>query len=81
LGLSARISAFNEYASKPGYEYVTPLVKTLNARKTKGRPRVLAWQQIADEVLVPMLQYAVSGDKTPAEAIQWADQQIKAIKK
>jgi multiple sugar transport system substrate-binding protein len=81
LGLSARISSFNEYANKPGYEYVTPLVNTLKARKTKGRPRVLAWQQIADEVLVPMLQYAVSGDKTPAEAIAWADQQIKAIKK
>jgi ABC-type glycerol-3-phosphate transport system substrate-binding protein len=79
LGLAATKSAFAEYQNKPGYEYVSALMTTLNAPQTIGRPMVGNLQQITTEVVVPMLQDALSGKKTPAEATKWAAAQIKAM--
>lgn len=79
LGLAATKSAFAEYQNKPGYEYVGALMTTLNAKQTIGRPMVTNLQQITSEVVVPMLQDALSGKKTPAEATKWAAAQIKAM--
>jgi multiple sugar transport system substrate-binding protein len=56
LGLAARRSAFDQYASKPGYEHFKPLLETLAAPQTKPRPATPKWQQIVDTVLVPTLQ-------------------------
>jgi ABC-type glycerol-3-phosphate transport system substrate-binding protein len=60
LGLAARKSAFARYAGKPGYESFTPLLKTLSAPATHSRPKVPAWQQIVDTVLVPTIQKSLA---------------------
>jgi ABC-type glycerol-3-phosphate transport system substrate-binding protein len=59
LGLAARNSAYEEYAGKPGYEAFDPLLKTLAAPATKGRPMVTKWQEIVDQAVTPMLQQAL----------------------
>jgi len=79
LGLAATKSAFAEYQNKPGYEYVGALMTTLNAKQTIGRPMVANLQQISSEVVLPMLQDALSGKKTPAEATKWAAAKIKEM--
>lgn len=66
LGLAARISAFEKYQDKPGYESFEPLIATLNADATATRPSTEKWQQIVDTVLVPTLQKAVAGGDTAA---------------
>ncbi|WCI09692.1 hypothetical protein PJ267_09360 [Arthrobacter sp. OVS8] len=66
LGLAARISAFEKYQDKPGYESFEPLIATLNADATATRPSTEKWQQIVDTVLVPTLQKAVAGGDTTA---------------
>jgi ABC-type glycerol-3-phosphate transport system substrate-binding protein len=60
LGLAARKSAFSAYADKPGYEHFAALMTTLDAPATKARPAHPKWQQIVDDVLVPMLQKSVT---------------------
>ncbi|GGJ43566.1 ABC transporter substrate-binding protein [Deinococcus roseus] len=77
LGLAARKSAFASYQKKPGYEHLSALIKTLNFKNTAGRPRVESWQQITDEVLVPMIQDAFSGKKTPEQAVDWALSEVE----
>ena len=66
LGLAARISAFEKYQDKPGYESFKPLIQTLSAGATATRPSTEKWQQIVDTVLVPTLQKAVAGGDTAA---------------
>lgn len=56
LGLAARISAFEAYQDKEGYESFQPLIATLNGPATKARPSTPKWQQIVDTVLVPTIQ-------------------------
>jgi len=71
LGLAARISAYDSYADKKGFEHFGPLIETLNASQTKGRPMVTYWNEIVNDVLLPMLQKAYSGqpvDDVLAEA-------------
>ena len=77
LGLASRKSAFASYQNRPGYEHLSALIKTLNAPATSGRPRVDAWQQITDEVLIPMIQDSLSGKKTPEQAVDWALGQVE----
>jgi ABC-type glycerol-3-phosphate transport system substrate-binding protein len=59
LGLAARNSAYASYADKPGFEHFTPLLETLGATATKGRPLVAEWQEIVDQAVTPMLQDAL----------------------
>jgi ABC-type glycerol-3-phosphate transport system substrate-binding protein len=66
LGLAARISAFEKYQDKPGYESFRPLIETLNGTATATRPATAKWQQIVDTVLVPTLQKAVAGGDSAA---------------
>lgn len=66
LGLAARMSAFEKYQDKPGYESFKPLIQTLSADATATRPSTAKWQQIVDTVLVPTLQKAVAGGDTAA---------------
>lgn len=79
LGLAARISAYDSYADKAGFEHFEPLIDTLNAPQTIGRPLVKNWEQINNDVVIPMLQYVISGAKTPEEATAWAREQIEAL--
>jgi multiple sugar transport system substrate-binding protein len=66
LGLASRISAFEKYQDKAGYESFGPLIKTLNGAATATRPATEKWQQIVDTVLVPLLQKAVAGGDSTA---------------
>lgn len=66
LGLASRISAFEKYQDKEGYESFKPLIETLNGEATATRPATEKWQQIVDTVLVPMLQKAVAGGDSAA---------------
>lgn len=60
LGLAATKSAYQSYVGKPGFEHFKPLLETLGAAATKGRPMVKKWQEIVDQAVTPMLQEALS---------------------
>jgi ABC-type glycerol-3-phosphate transport system substrate-binding protein len=79
LGLASRISAFQQYQDKPGYENFKPLIDTLNAASSAPRPATPHWQQIVDTVLVPMLQKAVAGGADDAALLADAKAQIEQI--
>ncbi|TPV52618.1 sugar ABC transporter substrate-binding protein [Pseudarthrobacter phenanthrenivorans] len=80
LGLASRISAFEKYQDKEGYESFGPLIKTLNGEATATRPATEKWQQIVDTVLVPMLQKAVAGGDS-ATLLADAKKQIEDLLK
>ncbi|MBT2536062.1 ABC transporter substrate-binding protein [Arthrobacter sp. ISL-69] len=80
LGLASRISAFEKYQDKAGYESFKPLIQTLNGDATATRPATEKWQQIVDTVLVPMLQKAVAGGDS-ATLLADAKKQIQALLK
>lgn len=79
LGVAARKSVFEEYSKKEGYEHLEPLMTTLSAKQTQNRPEIKEWQQIESEALIPAVAYALSGEKTPQEALDWAAEIIKGI--
>lgn len=60
LGLAATNSAYASYQDKPGFEHFKPLLETLGAPATKGRPLTPEWQEIVDEAITPMLQEALT---------------------
>ena len=80
LGLASRISAFEKYQDKPGYESFKPLIETLKGQATATRPATAKWQQIVDTVLVPMLQKAVAGGDS-ATLLADAKKQIQDLLK
>ena len=80
LGLASRISAFEKYQDKEGYESFGPLIETLNGKATATRPATEKWQQIVDTVLVPMLQKAVAGGDS-ATLLADAKKQIEDLVK
>jgi multiple sugar transport system substrate-binding protein len=79
LGLAARQSAYEQYADQEGFEHFEPLIETLNAPQTRGRPLVENWQQITDQVLIPAVQEAVTCQTEPADILSDARQQIEAL--
>jgi multiple sugar transport system substrate-binding protein len=79
LGLAARISAYEQYQGEPGFEHFEPLLETLNAEATTGRPLVENWQQITDEVLVPLVSAAATCEAAPADLLAQARSQIEAM--
>lgn len=79
LGVAARVSVFEEYSKKEGYEHLEPLMTTLSGEQTQNRPDITEWQQIESEALIPAVQYALSEEKTPQEALDWAAEIIKGI--
>lgn len=79
LGLAARTSAYESYVGKEGFEHFQPLLDTLNASATQGRPLVADWQQITDEVLVPLVQSVASCEGDPAALLADAKAQIEAL--
>ena len=60
LGLAAANSAYTSYQDKAGFEHFKPLLATLAAPATKGRPLVAKWQEIVDQAVTPMLQQALT---------------------
>jgi multiple sugar transport system substrate-binding protein len=79
LGLAARKSALEGYASKPGHENLTPLIATLEAPATAARPATPKWQQIVDSVLIPMLQKSVADSSNNQKLLDDAKTQIEQI--
>jgi len=79
LGLAARKSAYAEYFDTPGYEHLRAFSETLSAKQTKARPAVENWQEINREVLVPMVQEVLSGNKTAEEAVKWARTKLESM--
>ena len=80
LSLAARRSAFEEYADREGYEHFEPLIETLGAQQTTGRPMVPEWSQIVEEVLIPAVQEAVTCETTPQDVLDEAQQQITELR-
>lgn len=79
LGLAARKSAYEQYEGKPGFEAFGPLLSTLDAPATKVRPPVAKWQQIVNQVLVPMLQKAVTPGADYAALLKQARGQVERL--
>jgi ABC-type glycerol-3-phosphate transport system substrate-binding protein len=79
LGLAARDSAYAQFADQEGFEHFGPLVETLGAPATVGRPLVSNWQEITDEVLVPLVQEALGCEREPAEILADARSQIEDL--
>jgi ABC-type glycerol-3-phosphate transport system substrate-binding protein len=79
LGLGARKSAYQQYATQAGYESFGPLLTTLDARSTRTRPATPHWQRIVDAVLVPMLQKSLSPGADYAALLKDARTQIEGI--
>lgn len=81
LGLAARTSAYQQFQDKDGYEAFKPLLTTLNAPATTGRPMDVHWQQITDEVLTPTVQKALTCKTAPKDVLAEAKTKIEAILK
>lgn len=70
LGLAATNSAYASYAGKPGYEHFGPLMDTLSAPATKGRPLNEKYQEIVDEAVMPAFQGALECEDNVASLLQ-----------
>ncbi|MBV7337947.1 hypothetical protein KFU94_58900 [Chloroflexi bacterium TSY] len=65
------------FAGQEGYGHFDPLIETLNAPQTFGRPLIEDCQQISDEVVVPMVQDALSCETSTADALAWGERSLK----
>ncbi|WP_026427174.1 extracellular solute-binding protein [Actinomyces slackii] len=79
LGLAARVSALEAQADKAGFEYVAPLLETLNAPATLPRPAVPQWQEIVDTALTPMIQKAMESGADNATLLSDARKEVENI--
>ncbi len=79
LGLVARISALKANENKPGYEAYAPMIATLNAPASISRPADPNWQNIVNNVLIPMIQKAMEPGADNAALLKAAAAQVDAI--
>ncbi len=79
LGLAATNSAYRSYAEKPGYEHFLPLLKTMSAPATQGRPINEKYQEIVDEAVLPALQQALTCKADIGEVLTEARETIEDI--
>lgn len=70
LGLAATNSAYASYMGKPGYEHFGPLMATLSAPATKGRPLNEKYQELVDEAVMPAFQGALECEDNVAQLLQ-----------
>ncbi len=70
LGLAATNSAYASYMGKPGYEHFGPLMATLSAPATKGRPLNEHYQELVDEAVMPAFQGALECEDNVAQLLQ-----------
>jgi multiple sugar transport system substrate-binding protein len=61
------------------YWYLKPYVEM--AKYAVPSPPIAEWGVISLQIIPKMLQYACSKEKTPEEAVQWAEQEIKNLLK
>ena len=81
LGLAATNSAFKSYMGKPGYEHFGPLLATLSAPATQGRPLNVHYQEIVDEAVLPAVQKALTCKADTAAVLADAKKKIEDILK
>lgn len=79
LGLAATSSAYRSYAGKPGYEHFTPLLETLSAPATQGRPINKKYQEIVDEAVLPAVQRALTCKADVGKVLKDAKETIEDI--
>lgn len=79
LGLAATNSAYRSYSGKPGYEHFTPLLETLSAPATQGRPMNEKYQEIVDEAVLPAVQQALTCKEDVGELLANARETIEDI--
>ena len=79
LGLVARISALKQYENKPGYAAYKPMITTLSASATITRPANPNWQNIVNNVLIPMIQKAMEPGANNAALLKNAASQVDQI--
>jgi ABC-type glycerol-3-phosphate transport system substrate-binding protein len=79
LGLAATNSAYESYMGKPGFEHFKPLLATLAAPATKGRPLTAKWQEIVDQAVTPMLQDALGCEADTGDLLAEAKAIIEDI--
>ncbi|RFC00698.1 sugar ABC transporter substrate-binding protein [Rhizobium leguminosarum bv. trifolii] len=79
LGLAATNSAYKSYVGKPGYEHFTPLVETLGAPATQGRPMNDKYQEIVDEAVLPAVQQALTCTADVGKVLTDAKETIEDI--
>lgn len=79
LGLVARISVLEKFEDTPGYEAYKPMVTTLSAPATITRPASPQWQNIVNNVLIPLVQKSVAPGADDAGLLKAAAKQVDAI--
>ncbi len=79
LGLAATNSAYRSYAGKQGYEHFPPLLETLSAPATQGRPLNEKYQEIVDEAVLPALQQALTCKADIGQVLTEAKETIEDI--
>ncbi|WP_081159116.1 ABC transporter substrate-binding protein [Ensifer aridi] len=79
LGLAATDSAYRSYSGKPGYEHFTPLLETLSAPATQGRPMNEKYQEIVDEAVLPAVQQALACKADVGKVLTDAKETIEDI--
>ncbi|TGG93626.1 sugar ABC transporter substrate-binding protein [Natronospirillum operosum] len=79
LGLAATNSAYERYATEPGNEHYFPLMETLGANATRGRPLHEDFQEIVDEAVLPALQEALECRRAPADILSDARRWVEDI--
>ncbi len=79
LGLAATYSAYESYVDRPGYEHFWPLMDTLAAPATKGRPLNKDYQELVDEAVMPAFQGALECEDNVAELLQEAAETARDI--
>ncbi|MBZ9939240.1 sugar ABC transporter substrate-binding protein [Mesorhizobium sp. BR1-1-16] len=81
LGLAATNSAYASYSGKPGYEHFGPLMATLSAPATKGRPLNAHYQELVDEAVMPAFQGALECKDNVADLLKEAASTARGILK
>jgi ABC-type glycerol-3-phosphate transport system substrate-binding protein len=81
LGLAATNSAYESYMGRPGYEHFGPLLATLRAPATQGRPLNAHYQEILDEAVLPAVQKALTCKEDVGTVLSQAKKEIEAIVK
>ncbi|WP_210481323.1 extracellular solute-binding protein [Naasia sp. SYSU D00948] len=77
--LPARISVVEAYADREGFEHYAALLTTLSSPASRAAPAIPRWRQIADTVLLPVIQSALEGNRDTQALLDQAKAQIEAI--
>lgn len=79
LGLAATNSAYARYSNQEGYEHFEPLLTTLGADATQGRPLHRDYQEIVDEAVLPALQEALACERSAKDILTDARDVVEDI--